>query len=235
MIGIQTDVGQIRVSRGPVNDAEAIGNSMVIVPYPSISPRNRSINGSYHPPLTIPRTLSQTLPSAHPPPVLNVKHSRPVTSLSFSPVDHNYLATGLERHRSDFSLLVWDVERAISSIPPDMDDSWQRPRDRLDPTHVIPKDTAEIKNIQHYCPSEHINDVAFMPLTIHSLLASANSKVIRLTICVYLDREIVVPAIRLSPVPALLFNGILAPSMDFLRIAITTIGLRAGKLRRPEV
>jgi len=38
----------------------------------------------------------------------------------------------------------------------------------------------EIKNIQHYCPAEHINSVAFVPGTIHSLLASANNKVIRL-------------------------------------------------------
>ena len=35
-------------------------------------------------------------------------------------------------------------------------------------------------NIQHYCPAEHVNSVAFIPNTIHHLLASANGKVIRL-------------------------------------------------------
>ena len=50
---------------------------------------------------------------------------------------------------------------------------------RLQPTYILSKDGGEIKNIQHYCPAEHVHSVAFLPRTIHNLLASANNKVIR--------------------------------------------------------
>ena len=127
-----------------------------------------------------PSSLSPTLPLAKLSPVLNVKHSRPVTSLSFSTLDPNYLATGLERHRSDYSLLIWDVSAAVNFTPADTSSSWQRPLDRLEPTHSLGRDTGEIRNIQHYCPAEHIHSVAFIPETINELLASSNNKTIRL-------------------------------------------------------
>jgi len=129
-----------------------------------------------------PSTLSPTLPITDSLPVLNVRHSRAVTALAFSDLDPNYLASGLERHRSDFSLLIWDLSTAISSIPPDSGrgSTWERPLDRLEPTHALGRDTGEIQNIQHYCPQEHIHSVAFIPKTTHNLLASANNKTIRL-------------------------------------------------------
>ena len=36
---------------------------------------------------------------------------RPCTTLAWHPASHNILASGYERHRSDFGLLVWDLER----------------------------------------------------------------------------------------------------------------------------
>lgn len=184
MIGLHTDVGQIRV-RLPVawpeftvaeaRQAIAWSPSLIhhhIVATGLSSGRTLLLNLSQS-------SLSPTL-SATNPIQLNVRHSRPVTALSFSTLDPTYLATGLERHRSDYSLLIWDLSTANSSLPPDTDNVWQRPYDRLEPTHSLGRDTGEIRNIQHYCPAEHINSVAFVPNTIHSLLASANNKTIRL-------------------------------------------------------
>lgn len=139
-----------------------------------------------------PRTLSlpingTTTSSALPPStisVLPIKHVRSVTSVAFSPVDHNYAATGYERHRSDYSLLIWDLSTTLGTVPADGDVNWQRPLDRLEATNPLARDAtrlnpSEPRHIQHYCPSEHINDIAFLP-TGYSLLASANNKVVRL-------------------------------------------------------
>ena len=116
--------------------------------------------------------------------VLPVKHVRSTTALAFCQSDPNYLATGYERHRSDYSLLIWDLSTALSVIPPDGDGNVQRPLDRLEVTNAHARDAtrlnpSEPKHIQHYCQGEHVNDISFMP-TGYSLLASANNKVIRL-------------------------------------------------------
>lgn len=116
---------------------------------------------------------------------LGVKHSRPATAIAFSPVDPNYLATGHDRHRSDYSLLIWDVADAMSRIQPDHPTAdWRRPLERLDVTNPIAKDRrflpTEPRPIQQYCPNETINSLCFLPSDIHSLLVGANSKAIRL-------------------------------------------------------
>ena len=36
---------------------------------------------------------------------------RPCATLAWHPASHNILASGYERHRSDFGLLVWNLER----------------------------------------------------------------------------------------------------------------------------
>lgn len=107
-----------------------------------------------------------------------------MTALSFCPADPNYLATGYERHRSDYSLLIWDLSTSLASLPPDGNANWQRPLDRLEVTNPTARDAtrlnpSEPRHIQHYCPSEHVNSLAFLP-TGQQLLASANNKVIRL-------------------------------------------------------
>lgn len=142
----------------------------------SLSPRTLSlpINGA----------ASTTALPASTVSVLPVKHVRSITSIAFSPVDHNYVATGYERHRSDYSLLIWDLSTAIGAVPPDGDANWQRPLDRLEATNPLARDATRLnpeepRHIQHYCPSEHVNDIAFLP-TGYSLLASTNNKAIRL-------------------------------------------------------
>lgn len=116
---------------------------------------------------------------------LSVKHSRPATAIAFSPVDPNYLATGYDRHRSDNSLLIWDVADAISRTRPDHSgNDWRRPLERLDITNPQAKDPrwlpTEPRPIQQYCPNETINSLCFLPSDVHSLLVGANSKAVRL-------------------------------------------------------
>lgn len=116
---------------------------------------------------------------------LNIKHSRAATGISFSPVDPNYLATGHERHRSDYSLLIWDVADALSRLPPEHNGSdWRRPLGRLDINNPQAKDPrwlpTEPRPIQQYCPNETINSLCFLHSDIHSLLVGANGKAVRL-------------------------------------------------------
>lgn len=129
-----------------------------------------------------PSTLSPSpnVPSV-PLAILQIKHLRPVTSLSFSPVDPSYLAVGLERHRSDHSLLIYDVSDAMALSPPDLETAqhWARPDLRLESTNSQSYTTKEPRHVQAYCPSELVNSVAFMS-TGYEVLASTNNRTIRL-------------------------------------------------------
>jgi len=113
--------------------------------------------------------------------VLAVKHSRAVTSLSFSARDPNLLAVGYERHRSDHSLLIWDVSDMIASFPPDPDGEagYIRPPERLEVTNTSAARDSP-RHLQQYCPSEVVHSVAWMPASSTELFASANNKAIRL-------------------------------------------------------
>eukprot|EP00061_Rhincodon_typus_P011767 g37031.t1 len=37
------------------------------------------------------------------------KHARQCNTLAWNPVDSNWLAAGLDKHRADFSVLIWDI------------------------------------------------------------------------------------------------------------------------------
>ncbi|KAK4686827.1 SEA/GATOR complex protein SEA4/MIOS, partial [Tremellales sp. Uapishka_1] len=120
---------------------------------------------------------------------LAVKHSRPITAISFSSLDPNYVATGLERHRSDYSLLIWDVADVVAPTPAStpFEGDWKRPLERLEilnPLYATPQlkptATPEPRHIQHYCPSEVVHSTAFVPNTMNLLLASAQNKIVRL-------------------------------------------------------
>ncbi|WVQ80889.1 hypothetical protein IAT38_002996 [Cryptococcus sp. DSM 104549] len=178
MLGLQTEVGQIRtlawsphqVHRHIVAAGLSNGRTLILPLSPS----------------------SLSIPSGDPPvptiAALTVKHSRAVTSISFSPHDPNYLATGLDRHRSEFSLLIWDISEAtdLARLAVDGDESWQRPPEtsRLRVTTSLPAlktpSASEPRYIQQYCPSEQVHSVAFIPRTTHQLLASAGNKHLRL-------------------------------------------------------
>lgn len=138
-------------------------------------------------PATLALPASTTTPSSSQFTVaqLSIRYSRPVTAIAFSQVDPNYLATGYDRHRSDPSLLIWDVADAMSRIKPDVPNAdWRRPLERLDITNAQAKDVrwlpTEPRPIQQYCSQDTINSLCFLPSSIHSLLVGANSKSIRL-------------------------------------------------------
>nr|XP_018266712.1 uncharacterized protein I303_00687 [Kwoniella dejecticola CBS 10117]OBR88870.1 hypothetical protein I303_00687 [Kwoniella dejecticola CBS 10117] len=183
MVGLQTDVGQIRsmawsplpTHRNIIATGLSTGRTLIH----SLSPSTLSF------PLTTSNstsTSSQSSTIAS----LNVKYSRPVTSIAFSSLDPNILATGYEKHRSEYSLLIWDISDAIaaSQIPIDGDEKWERPslENRLEVTNLTAKIniTSEPRHIQHYCPSENVNSVSFLPNSINSLLVSVSNKSIRL-------------------------------------------------------
>lgn len=178
MLGLQTEIGQLKALAWSPSSAHkhlvAAGLS---------TGRTLLLN-------LAPSTLSLPVapPPASPPVVatLPVKHARAVTSISFSPHDANYLATGLDRHRYDSSLLIWDIHDAVaaSRLPPDDGDShpYTRPELRLPTTAPLTKTSgpAEPRPIQVYCPSEQVHSVAFIPTAPYTLLSSAANKVIRL-------------------------------------------------------
>lgn len=175
MLGLQTEIGQLKALAWSPSPAHTH-----LVAAGLSTGKTLLLN-------LAPSTLS--LPVAHPPappPVvatLPVKHARAVASLSFSPHDANYLATGLDRHRYDASLLIWDIHDAVaaSRLPPD-GAAYARPELRLPATAPLTKTSApsEPRPIQVYCPSEQVHSVAFIPTAPYTLLSSAANKVIRL-------------------------------------------------------
>lgn len=42
------------------------------------------------------------------------KHARQCNTLAWNPVDSNLLAAGLDKHRADFSVLIWDISSKLS-------------------------------------------------------------------------------------------------------------------------
>ncbi|XP_034030196.1 GATOR complex protein MIOS [Thalassophryne amazonica] len=42
------------------------------------------------------------------------KHARQCNTLAWNPVDNNLLAAGLDKHRADFSVLIWDISSKFS-------------------------------------------------------------------------------------------------------------------------
>ncbi|ODN88074.1 hypothetical protein L198_06832 [Cryptococcus wingfieldii CBS 7118] len=172
MVGLQTEVGQIKTlawSPSPVHKhliatGLSTGKTLLI----NLSPSTLSLPVQ---PANSPSTVAS----------LTVKHTRPVTAISFSHIDPNYLATGLDRHRSDSSLLIWDVHDAIlsSKLEPD-GDTWTRPEPYLKSTTTTKPTSSEPRPIQAYCPSEAIQAVSWIPSSPYSLLASSSNKAIRL-------------------------------------------------------
>uniref|UniRef100_A0A8C9SGH6 Missing oocyte, meiosis regulator, homolog (Drosophila) n=1 Tax=Scleropages formosus TaxID=113540 RepID=A0A8C9SGH6_SCLFO len=50
------------------------------------------------------------------------KHARQCNTLSWNPADSNWLAAGLDKHRADFSVLIWDISSKYApeaTVPPE--------------------------------------------------------------------------------------------------------------------
>ncbi|WWC85838.1 uncharacterized protein L201_000705 [Kwoniella dendrophila CBS 6074] len=187
MVGLQTDVGQIRsMAWSPLPThrniiATGLSTGKTIIQSLSSSTLSFPLSLSNSNSVTTQTQTTNIIAT------LNVKYSRPVTSISFSKLDSNYLATGYEKHRSEYSLLIWDISDAIqnSQLPSDFNsnENWERPlENKLEVTNLTAKInvTSEPRHIQHYCPSENVNSISFLPNSINQLLASVSNKTIRL-------------------------------------------------------
>jgi WD40 repeat protein len=110
-------------------------------------------------------------------------------------VDPNYLACGLDKTRSEYSLLIWDLADVISRAPDSNGKPFARPLDRLEvrtgatalsgvvsgsATPTASDTSSQPRHIQHYCPSETVNSVSFLHSELYHLLASSSNKIIRL-------------------------------------------------------
>ncbi|WOO76939.1 SEH-associated protein 4 [Vanrija pseudolonga] len=187
MVGCQTDVGGVKaITWSPLpthRHLVALGLSTGRTQLSSLSSASLNLTMS-----------GSTSPAPQPPlaALLTVKHSRPVTALSFSDRDPYLLAAGYDRHRSDYSLVIWDIAEAVAAMPRDSDGdaAFSRPAERLEVTNPLAlrpasglhssKTDTTIRHVQQYCPSEAVQSVAWVPKSSTEVMASANSKVIRL-------------------------------------------------------
>lgn len=48
---------------------------------------------------------------------LGPKHARACNAVAWNPLDSNFLAMGLEKYRSEHSVLIWDVSRPNCTTP----------------------------------------------------------------------------------------------------------------------
>lgn len=218
MVGCQTDVGGVKVRPARVaaaRDKADAPQAIAWSPLPThrhlvalgLSTGRTQLSSLSSASLNL--TMSgSTTPAPQPPlaALLTVKHSRPVTALSFSDRDPYLLAAGYDRHRSDYSLVIWDIADAVAAMPRDSDGDalFNRPTDRLEVTNPLAlrpasglhssKTDTTIRHVQQYCPSEAVQSVAWVPKSSTEVIASANSKVIRLY-------DLRAPAAAAAPAP----------------------------------
>ncbi|KAJ3550065.1 hypothetical protein NM688_g5111 [Phlebia brevispora] len=119
---------------------------------------------------------------------LPVRYSRPCNALAFCPADPNYLAVGLDKVRSDASLVIWDVITATATlsiksptqltfnVPP----SGAPPR----PQPLIPKgdiaSRTDPRVLQQLVQGDMVSSVAFLPKSTTLLLAGVSHRWLRL-------------------------------------------------------
>jgi SEA/GATOR complex protein SEA4/MIOS len=116
--------------------------------------------------------------------------------LSFSPTNPNYLAAGLDKVRGQYSLMIWDVERASQSIATESsfdDTNWSAKLPRLSPRpnndHGGP--------LRRYAFADIISSICFLPSTPYLVAVCAGLRFLR----IYDIRE---PS---EPQSSLLFNS----------------------------
>ncbi|KAJ9124538.1 hypothetical protein QFC24_003330 [Naganishia onofrii] len=134
---------------------------------------------------------------------LSIRHNRACNSLAFSKVDPHYLVAGYDKTRSECSLMVWDLELALShgsypSVPASAIGSRRFPLGsdgRLD-IQMMPGTGSSAQPIQQLLPSETINCVETLHDSVSLVLASSNAKLIRL-----LDLRTRIPSSSTSTAP----------------------------------
>lgn len=128
---------------------------------------------------------------------LSIRHNRACNALAFSKLDPHYLVAGYDKTRSECSLMIWDLELALSHGAYPSTAGRRFPlgsEGRLD-IQYMPTGPAS-QPIQQLLPSETINAVDTLPGSVSLILASSNSKIIRL-----LDLRTRLPSSTNSPNP----------------------------------
>ncbi|KAL4646854.1 WD repeat-containing protein mio [Arapaima gigas] len=72
------------------------------------------------------------------------KHARQCNTLSWNPVDSNWLAAGLDKHRADFSVLIWDISSKYTPEAPLPAEKVRLPSGDVDTGAVVTKPLYEL-------------------------------------------------------------------------------------------
>ncbi|KAF7795828.1 hypothetical protein EIP86_006995, partial [Pleurotus ostreatoroseus] len=127
--------------------------------------------------------------SSGPSVTLSSRISRPCNALAFCSVDPNYLAVGLDKVRSDASLVIWDVNASMpvlsvkspssrltfnvpsSGAPP-------RPQPQIPKGELVPRTDPRV--LQQLVQGDMVSSVAFLPKSTTLLLAGISYRWLRL-------------------------------------------------------
>ncbi|GAB6033307.1 hypothetical protein CHUAL_013078 [Chamberlinius hualienensis] len=99
------------------------------------------------------------------------RHPRQCNALSWNSVDSNLLVAGLEKYRSDYSLLVWDVIKSTSYTG----DSERRTLSGNYDTNVFPT-----RSVYEYGHSEAIHSVQWLLSQHKTLIVGCNQKYLKI-------------------------------------------------------
>lgn len=146
---------------------------------------------------------------------LPVRNSRACNTVTFSDVNTNYLACGLDKVRGDNSLVVWDLETTLPKLA-SFNSTTVSPTARSStlPSH---SDRTTPRSVFQAAPAETVTSVAFAPSSPSILLAGIGGRFLRL-------HDIRTPASSPSSVPAKALS--IAPDPhDFNRIACVGDGI----------
>lgn len=119
---------------------------------------------------------------------LNVRHTRACNALAFCTPDPNYLAVGLDKVRSDPSLIIWDIssarqDLAIKGLHTDGETRVMAvPPMPSRPQPQIPRigNPADPRILQPHAPTEAVSSLAFLPNSTHVLLAGISNRWLRI-------------------------------------------------------
>ncbi|KAF8530402.1 hypothetical protein BU17DRAFT_36281 [Hysterangium stoloniferum] len=140
-------------------DLVAVGNSLGKVDLMRFS--------ASHPPNSIRSSIVTPLP---------VRTSRACNALAFSHFDPNYLAVGLDKVRGDPSLVIWDIESALSKSGENViKSSFPRPQPPLPRSGKFDNHV-----LQQWLHNEVVTSLAFLPQTTSLLIAGVSHRWIRL-------------------------------------------------------
>ncbi|KDQ55662.1 hypothetical protein JAAARDRAFT_180432 [Jaapia argillacea MUCL 33604] len=117
---------------------------------------------------------------------LPVRNSRPCNTLAFCATHPSYLAVGLDKIRSDPSLIIWDIQSSMPTLNIDatrhLDNNSESPTFRSQ--NKIPRGDVgqrmDERILQQHALTDFVSSVAFLPHSPHLLLAGISHRWLRL-------------------------------------------------------